>query len=140
MGEGVIKVLLAMDVLAVGVNCGNTLEENLKALTAMRTAAPEVTLMAKPNAGLPRMENGVEAVYDVTPEIMADYALKFGTQHVKMIGGCCGSNPNHIAALRDILKNFEPPPLDEVLATNHAAAQSEDESDHRSRRRGGSSR
>ena len=134
--EDAAKELWAMDVLAVGVNCGNTLEENLKALTAMRTAAPEVTLMAKPNAGLPRMENGVEAVYDVTPEIMADYALKFGTQHVKMIGGCCGSNPNHIVALKETLANFSPPPLEEVLAANRAANEAEGSRGQRGRRRG----
>jgi len=138
--EEAVKELWAMDVLAVGVNCGRTLEENLKALTEMRTAAPEVTLIAKPNAGLPRMEDGVEAVYDVTPEIMADYALKFGAQHVKMLGGCCGSNPSHITALRDTLANFEPPPLEEVLAANRAAAQAEDDPGRRSRRRGGSRR
>ena len=83
------------------------------------------------------MENGVEAVYDVTPEIMADYALKFGTQHVKMIGGCCGSNPSHIAALKEALKNFEAPPLAEVLATNQAAGESE-AATRPGRRRGGS--
>jgi methionine synthase I (cobalamin-dependent) len=135
--EEAVKALWEMDVLAVGVNCGRTLEENLTALTAMRTAAPEVTLIAKPNAGLPRMEDGIEAVYDVTPEIMADYALKFGAQHVKMIGGCCGSNPSHITALKETLKEFEPPLLEEVLAANRAAAEA-DTTARRSRRRGGS--
>ena len=134
--EEAVKELWALDVLAVGVNCGRTLEENLKALTAMRTAAPEVTLIAKPNAGLPRMEGGEEAVYDVTPEIMAEYALKFGTQHVKMLGGCCGSNPSHIAALKATLKNFEPPPLEEVLAANRAASEAETGEGRRGRRRG----
>lgn len=136
--EEAVKELWAMDVLAVGVNCGRTLEENLKALTEMRTAAPEVTLIAKPNAGLPRMDNGVEAVYDVTPEIMADYALKFGAQHIKMLGGCCGSDPRHITALKETLKDFEPPPLAEVLAANKAAAETEAaDGDRRGRRRGG---
>jgi S-methylmethionine-dependent homocysteine/selenocysteine methylase len=102
----------------------------------MRTAAPESTLIAKPNAGLPRMESGEEAVYDVTPEIMAEYALKFGTQHVKMLGGCCGSNPSHIAALKAALTNFEPPPLEEVLAANRAASEAADGEGRRGRRRG----
>ena len=69
----------------------------------MRAAAPEATLVAKPNAGLPRMEDTVEAVYDVTPEIMADYAQKFGALRVKMFGGCCGSTPEHIARFRQEL-------------------------------------
>lgn len=117
--EEAVRKLWAMNVLAVGVNCGRTLEENLKAVTAMRTAAPEVTLIAKPNAGLPRMEGAVEAVYDVTPEIMAEYALKFADQHIKMLGGCCGSNPTHIAAVKAALKDYEPAPL-EVVAGQSA--------------------
>jgi 5-methyltetrahydrofolate--homocysteine methyltransferase len=118
--EEAVKELWAMDVLAVGVNCGRTLEENLVAVTAMRRAAPEATLIAKPNAGLPRMEGTVEAVYDVTPEIMAEYALKFGAQRVKMMGGCCGSTPSHITAVKAALKDFEPPSLDELLVESAA--------------------
>jgi 5-methyltetrahydrofolate--homocysteine methyltransferase len=61
--------------------------------------------MAKPNAGLPRME-GSESVYDVTPEVMADYARKFADLNVKIFGGCCGSTCDHIReislALRDV--------------------------------------
>ncbi len=133
-----VKALAKLDVLAVGVNCGRTLEENLTALTAMRTAAPEVTLIAKPNAGLPRMEDGVEAVYDVTPEIMAEYAKKFGEQHVKMLGGCCGSNPNHITALKETMKNYQPPPLEEILAKNRATVK--DKAKPKRARRGGGSR
>lgn len=135
--EDAVKALWALDVVAVGVNCGRTLEENLTALTAMRRAAPEVTLIAKPNAGLPRMEDGVEAVYDVTPEIMAGYALKFGAQHVKMIGGCCGSNPSHITALKAALKDFQPPPLEEVLAAGPSGSSQEDGKARRGRRRSG---
>jgi 5-methyltetrahydrofolate--homocysteine methyltransferase len=101
--EDAAKTLWALDVLAIGVNCGRTLEENLNALTAMRQVLPEATLIAKPNAGLPRVENGTEIVYDVTPEIMAEYAHKFAAQQVKMIGGCCGSNPQHIAAIKQAL-------------------------------------
>ena len=94
------KTLWALNVAAMGVNCGRTLEENLQALMAMRAAVPEAVLIAKPNAGLPRMQGGTEIVYDVTPEIMAEYALKFITQGVKMLGACCGSNPDHIRAIK----------------------------------------
>ncbi len=136
--EDAVQELWAMDVLAVGVNCGRTLEENLIALTTMRTVAPEVTLMAKPNAGLPRMEGMGEAIYDVTPETMAKYALKFGTQHVKMLGGCCGSNPAHITAVKEVLKDFEFPPLETVLAQNLATRSNENGQAERQRRRSGS--
>jgi methionine synthase I (cobalamin-dependent) len=98
--DNAAKTLWELNVAAMGVNCGRTLEENLQALTAMRAAVPEAVLIAKPNAGLPRMEGGTEIVYDVTPEIMAEYALKFIAQGVKMLGACCGSNPDHIRAIK----------------------------------------
>ena len=89
---------------AVGANCGRTLTENLEAIQKMRGALPEATLMAKPNAGLPRMEGG-DSVYDVTPEIMADYAQKFAALDVKIFGGCCGSTPDHIEAAARALRS-----------------------------------
>ncbi len=126
--EDAAKALWGTGVLAVGANCGRTLEENLVAITAMRTAVPEATLICKPNAGMPRMdESGTEAVYDISPEFMADYALKFARQHTKMLGACCGSNPTHIAAMKAALQDYTPPPLAEVVAENRAA-QAEDDS------------
>jgi 5-methyltetrahydrofolate--homocysteine methyltransferase len=119
--EEAVKELSALDVLAVGVNCGRTLEENLTAMTAMRRGAPGVTLIAKPNAGLPRVEGIGEAVYDVTPEIMAEYALKFGALGVKMLGGCCGSTPAHITAVKQALQDFEPPSPAELIMEPAAA-------------------
>jgi hypothetical protein len=52
---------------------------------------------------------------------MADYALKFAAQRVKMFGGCCGSTPPHITAVKAALQDFEPPALEAVLAGNLAA-------------------
>lgn len=100
------KELLALGVDVVGANCGRTLSENLEAIRQMREAMPEATLMAKPNAGLPRME-GSESVYDVTPEVMADYARKFADLNVKIFGGCCGSTRDHIRAVSLALREAE---------------------------------
>ena len=91
--------LWSMGVAAVGANCGRTLTETLEAIQAMRQAVPEAVLIAKPNAGLPHLSEGGESVYDVTPEVMADYALKFRALGVKIFGGCCGSTPDHIRAI-----------------------------------------
>ena len=102
--EDAAQTLWSLGVAAVGVNCGRTLDENLAALRAMREALPDAVLIAKPNAGLPRVENGREIVYDVTPEIMAEYTGRFASYHVKMMGACCGSNPTHIAAISNVLK------------------------------------
>ncbi len=92
-----------LGVTAVGANCGRTLSETLTAIQAMRQAVPEAVLMAKPNAGLPHTDGG-DLVYDVTLEIMADYAKKFAAEGVKIFGGCCGSTPAHIQAVVEAFK------------------------------------
>jgi 5-methyltetrahydrofolate--homocysteine methyltransferase len=92
------RELWALGVDAIGSNCGRTLSENLEAIRKMRDTLPQATLMAKPNAGLPRME-GDATVYDVTPETMAEYAHRFVELGVKIFGGCCGSGPEHIKAV-----------------------------------------
>jgi len=97
------REIWAMGVAAVGANCGRTLNETLTAIQAMREAVPEAVLMAKPNAGLPHAD-GSDLVYDVTPAIMAEYALQFAEVGVKIFGGCCGSTPEHIRAVAKALK------------------------------------
>ncbi len=98
------KEIWGLGVAAVGANCGRTLSETLTAIQAMRQAVPEATLMAKPNAGLPHVEGEGEQVYEVTPAEMAQYALKFAAEGVKIFGGCCGSTPAHIRAVAEKLK------------------------------------
>ncbi len=97
------REIWGLGVTAVGANCGRTLSETLAAIEAMRQAVPEAALMAKPNAGLPHAE-GSDIVYDVTPEIMGEYALKFAALGVKIFGGCCGSTPEHIKAIAASLR------------------------------------
>ncbi len=101
--EQAAETLWALDPAAIGANCGRTLSETLEAIRAMRAAVSDATLMAKPNAGLPHTEDG-ELVYDVTPEVMANYALKFAALGVKIFGGCCGSTPAHIRAVAEVLR------------------------------------
>ena len=98
------KELWAMGVSVVGANCGRTLTETYDAVQAMRQAVPEAVLMAKPNAGLPQTSGG-ESTYEVTPAVMAEYALKFADLGVRIFGGCCGSDPNHIRAVAEALHN-----------------------------------
>jgi 5-methyltetrahydrofolate--homocysteine methyltransferase len=102
--EQAAKALYDLGVDVMGANCGRTLTETLEAVLKMREAVPDAVLMAKPNAGLPHAEGG-DLVYDVTPEVMADYARRFVEEAgVRIFGGCCGSTPDHIAAVADALK------------------------------------
>ena len=104
--EQAAKMLWGLGVAVIGANCGRTLSETLTAVVKMRVAVPEAVLMAKPNAGLPHAEGG-ELIYDVTPDVMADYALQFVNEAgVKIFGGCCGSTPEHIRAVAAALKSI----------------------------------
>jgi methionine synthase I (cobalamin-dependent) len=59
---------------------------------------PGFPLWIKPNAGLPRVEDG-NTIFDVTPEQMGEYAGKFVALGARVVGGCCGNTPEHIAAI-----------------------------------------
>lgn len=101
--EQAAETLLTLGVAAVGANCGHSLEMTLEALEKMHACAPQAALIAKPNAGLPRMV-GRQEVYDATPEAMADYALKYVAAGARIVGGCCGSTPEHIRAIARALR------------------------------------
>jgi len=96
--ERAAETLLAMGVDAIGANCGATLEMTEGAIANMHEVAPESILIAKPNAGKPRMV-GREEVYDASPEDMAEYARRFVALGARLVGGCCGSTPEHIRAI-----------------------------------------
>jgi methionine synthase I (cobalamin-dependent) len=69
----------------------------------MHAAEPEVMLVAKANAGLPRME-GDTNVYDATPEEMAAYARTVRDAGASIIGACCGSKPEHLRAIAEAVR------------------------------------
>jgi 5-methyltetrahydrofolate--homocysteine methyltransferase len=96
--EQAAKTLLAMGVDGIGANCGATLEMTEGALAKIHEVAPQAVLIAKPNAGKPRMVKR-EEVYDATPADMAEYARKFVALGARIVGGCCGSTPEHIRAI-----------------------------------------
>lgn len=105
--EDAAHEIVKLGAAAGGANCGNTLIETYSAVEKMKAAEPGLILAAKPNAGLPRLAQAGEktaAVYDVSPEEMADYALKFKELDVRIFGGCCGSSPDHIRAIASALK------------------------------------
>jgi 5-methyltetrahydrofolate--homocysteine methyltransferase len=96
--EQAARTLVAMGVDGIGANCGATLEMTEGALEKIHEVAPQAILIAKPNAGKPRMVNR-EEVYDAMPADMAEYALKFVALGARIVGGCCGSTPEHIQAI-----------------------------------------
>lgn len=98
-----LAAISALGVQVIGANCGNGPGEIERVMTEMSQALPVgVVLMAKSNAGMPRWKDD-RITYGGTPEVMADYARKMARLGVRVIGGCCGSTPEHIAAMRSAL-------------------------------------
>ena len=100
--EQAVEALQAFNVVALGANCGNGPDELETAVSKMHAAGSPVPLIAKANAGLPHMEDGV-AVYDASPDVMADYAVRARDLGAQIIGACCGSTPDHIRAIKQAL-------------------------------------
>jgi len=100
------QAMAALGVVAVGANCGHAPEEVLEFLPQMRQAAPDLYLIAKPNAGLPRLVQR-QVVYDATPQQMAELAIRYIELGARIIGACCGSSPAHIAAMAAALNKMK---------------------------------
>jgi len=92
-----------MGAAMVGANCGTTLENMEKIQQEYAAAGAGFPLWAKPNAGLPHTD-GVTTTFDVTPAQMAEYALKYVALGARVVGGCCGNTPEHIAAIAKAVK------------------------------------
>ncbi len=100
----VVKTFPDLGAKVVGANCGTTLENMEKIIGEYRAAAPEALLWAKPNAGLPELGEDGQAVYKVTPQEMGEFAKKFVALGARIVGGCCGSTPEHVAAIVKAVK------------------------------------
>ena len=90
---------LASAPLAVGANCGVGASDILASLLDMTEAKPEATVIVKGNCGIPEFR-GSEIHYSGTPTLMADYARPAIDAGAKIVGGCCGTSFEHLAAMR----------------------------------------
>lgn len=97
-----VVTLQSLGADAVGMNCSTGPEEMLEPIRQTVEYA-YVPVLAKPNAGLPELEDGV-TVYKTTPEEFAEVGAKLIEEGVSIIGGCCGTTPAHIKALADKVK------------------------------------
>ena len=88
----------------VGSNCGNG-AENMLEIARDFTEYCEAPIMIQSNAGLPR-QSGDDLVYPETPDFMAEKAAEMLRLGVRIIGGCCGTTPDHIRAIRKAVDNY----------------------------------
>ena len=110
--------------VAVGTNCGVGASEVVAAIVNYAHArrvgtapeapdAPDWPLVAKANCGIPEWKDG-RIVYDGTPALMADYATLAIDAGARVVGGCCGTTPAHVAAMRVALDGHAPGPAPDV--------------------------
>jgi homocysteine S-methyltransferase len=91
----------------IGVNCSGGPSQLLRILKQMKQAAPDAKFWVKPNAGWPEQVGG-RIMYPADAEYFGDYALAFREAGASIVGGCCGTTPQHIAAMK---KAFESAPV-----------------------------
>jgi 5-methyltetrahydrofolate--homocysteine methyltransferase len=101
--EKALEALQDLGVRALGGNCGRGPDEIEGVIARMHAANSQAVLVAKANAGLPRMVNGA-TVYEASPPVMAEHARKVRQCGAHIIGGCCGSTPDHIHAMAMALR------------------------------------
>ncbi len=90
--------------LAYGANCGTGASDLLRTVLGFVAQGNERPIIAKGNAGIPKYHDG-HIHYDGTPDLMADYAVLARDCGAKIIGGCCGTMPEHLRKMREALEN-----------------------------------
>jgi 5-methyltetrahydrofolate--homocysteine methyltransferase len=104
--------------IAFGANCGVGASDLMRTVLGFASSGTERPIIAKGNAGIPKYHDG-HIHYDGTPELMADYAVLARDAGVRIIGGCCGTMPEHLRMMRSALESRpkgERPTLEEIAA------------------------
>ena len=104
--------------LAFGANCGVGASDILRTVQGIAHAGADLPLVAKGNAGIPKYHDG-HIHYDGTPELMGQYAVLARDSGAKIIGGCCGTTPDHLRYMRAALESTPrgaAPTLDTIVA------------------------
>ena len=107
--ETAVLVLQGLGADAVGVNCSTGPKQMESIVSCMKSVA-NVPIIAKPNAGLPQFVNG-ETVYDTTPMEFAKGVKRLVEAGASIVGGCCGTTPEHISLLAKEVSNLEIPKI-----------------------------
>jgi 5-methyltetrahydrofolate--homocysteine methyltransferase len=114
--------------LAFGANCGTGASDILRTVLGFVAQGTERPLVSKGNAGIPKYMHG-HIHYDGTPELMADYAVMARESGARIIGGCCGTMPEHLRHMREALDTRprgERPTLEQITGALGAFSSASD--------------
>lgn len=84
----------------VGTNCGNGLKNMIPIVKEIHTSFPDIPILVNANAGIPQLQNG-KTVFPESPEEMAGYIPKLLEAGANIVGGCCGTTPDHILKIKE---------------------------------------
>ena len=101
--EQVAENFSAMGVQVLGINCGKSIAENEINLQKLKISI-DLPIWFKPNAGTPSVNDAGESYYDLEPKIMGEHAPGWVKAGARIIGGCCGSTPEHIKHIASSIK------------------------------------
>jgi 5-methyltetrahydrofolate--homocysteine methyltransferase len=90
----------------IGANCGNGMERMIEIVKEIRQAAPQTPILVHSNAGLPKNVNGAD-VFPETPADMAGRVAAIVAAGANIVGGCCGTTPAHIAAIKQAVDGLK---------------------------------
>jgi len=109
----VVQRLEKLNVDVIGINCGTGPQPILEEIEQMAKIS-HTKLSAMPNAGMPKLVEG-RLIYLASPEYFAEYAKRFIQTGVSIIGGCCGTTPEHIRAMKTAVCALKPPEVFEKV-------------------------
>ncbi len=101
---GALTQSLGTQPVAIGANCGVGASELIATVMGITAARPDANVVAKGNCGIPQYHDG-HIHYTGTPDLMAEYARIAIDAGARIIGGCCGTSPEHLASMRKALEN-----------------------------------
>ncbi|MBN1950325.1 MAG: homocysteine S-methyltransferase family protein [Bacteroidales bacterium] len=99
--EQMVAELKSAGVDILGTNCGNGMENMIPIVEAIRKTDPYIPVLVHANAGLPHLHEG-KNVFDETPDVTASFVYDLISAGADIIGGCCGTTPEHIKAIKRI--------------------------------------
>ncbi len=102
--EDFVSLAKEYNVTAVGINCTLSPAQMLNLVETLKNCAGETPIFTKPNAGAPKVSNGIVS-YDTTAEIFAEDMAKIHELGVNILGGCCGTTPEYISKMAKAIKN-----------------------------------
>lgn len=103
-----VNILQSLGAEALGLNCSLGPKEMMPVVEQILEYS-RIPVIVQPNAGLPKIEEG-KTIYDVTPKAFGKYILHMAESGANIFGGCCGTTPEHIKAIKGLLEGYIPKP------------------------------